>query len=121
MLFIRVVHGISAFIAVRGVNSHSIEITPLRLRKFRRTTHRLNLDIGTINQHCHLLKLEEMELFLLVLANMHCILASTAAIIFIYLDSPRFLLVEGRETDARSVFRRISKIFGTEEIMDNRV
>ena len=116
MLFIRVIHGLSAFISVPGVNLLSVELTPSRQRNLGELLTGLIWTLGSLINIAVCYGLKKWNYIYLVDG---CILAVTAAIIFVYPESPRFLLVEGRETEARSVFRRISRIFGTQEIMEN--
>ena len=43
-------------------------------------------------------------------------MAATAVVFSIYPESPRFHLIKGREKEARATFKKISRIFKTDEI-----
>ena len=113
MLPMRVVQGIGTFIAVSGVDLLSLEYTPSNLRNLSQILSSGTWDVGTLLIVGISYGVKNWHHIYLVQG---CVLAGTAVAVLIYPESPRFQLVKGREQEARATFRKLSKIFKTQEL-----
>lgn len=116
MLPLRIAHGFGAFIGVTGVDLLSIEFTPTILRNLAQLLSSSTWDLGSfviVGISYGLTKWNHIYL------AEGCLLALTAIPVLIYPESPRFQLVKGKEKEARATFKKLSKIFKTEETPDH--
>ncbi|KAL5248600.1 hypothetical protein ACHWQZ_G017695 [Mnemiopsis leidyi] len=113
MLALRIAHGFGAFVTVSGVELLTVEFTPSNLRNLGQLVSSFVWSIGAfciigvsygIKKWNHIFLVEGF------------ILASTFVVIAVCPESPRFQLIKGKEKDARSTFKKISKIFKTNEV-----
>ena len=113
MLALRVFNGFGAFISVSGVDLIAVELTPSKLRNLSQLLSSSIWSLGTfisIGISYGLMKWQQIYLVL------GCIMGATAITVMIFPESPRFQLVKGREEEARATFKKISKIFKTDDI-----
>ena len=115
MLVLRVAHGFGAFVTVSGVELLTVEFTPSNLRNLGQLVSSFVWSIGAfciigvsygIKKWNHIFLVEGF------------ILAATFIVIAVCPESPRFQLIKGKEKDARSTFKKISRIFKTEEVSE---
>ena len=115
MLPMRVIHGIGAFSTLAGVELLSIEFTPSKYRNLCQIVSACLWTLGSLVMIGVSYWVKKWQHIFLIQGF---IVAATAVVVFIYPESPRFQLVKGKEKEARTTFRRISKIFKTEEITE---
>lgn len=115
MLILRVVVGIGTFIVGVGVDLLAVELTPSNLRNLSQILINGVVNLGSFVVVGISYGVKNWHHIYLVQG---CVLAATAIPILIYPESPRFYLVKGKEKEARAAFKKISKIFKTEEISE---
>ena len=115
MLFLKVVQGCGAFIAVTGVDILGVEFTPSNMRNLCQVLGNAVWNIGAMIYVGIAYAIKDWHYIYVVQG---CFLALTAIPVLIYPESPRFQLVKGREEEALATFKKISKIFKTSDKID---
>ena len=116
MLALRVVHGIGAFTTAAGVELLSIELSPSNLRNLCQIVGSCTWTIGAL---CMIIVSYEVMKWHNIFLIHGCVLAATSIALLIYPESPRFHLLKGEKRKALATFQKISKVFKTEQVMEN--
>ena len=115
MFFLRIVQGIGTYTTINGLELLSIEFTPTHLRNLCQVISSCIWTIGSLLLIAVSYGVKEWQNIFLVQGF---VVAATTMAIIVYPESPRFQLIKGKEKEARATFRRLSKIFKTEEISE---
>lgn len=116
MLPLRIAHGFGTFVIITGADLLALEFTPSKLRNLSHVISSCSWTIGT---------------WITVgisygLKDWHHIFLATGCIIFLLAipfsilpESPRFHLVKEKESEARTTFKKMAKLFNTEKIPES--
>ena len=116
MLPLRIVHGFGTFIVVSGVDLLSIEFTPSNMRNLSQILSNALWNVGSFLLVGISYSLKDWHHIFLVQG---CVLVATAIPILLFPESPRFHLVKGKQKEARTTFKKISRIFKTDKILES--